>query len=113
MERRKFQRIETYGISADVSDGTGFFLGTVQDVSRFGLCMSDMPKKLNDNVKKMTVVVSGKGEHFKMSVRPRWSTKNTPKKTVGAEILNAPWGWTEFVMNFEPSHGNAWGEIHL
>jgi hypothetical protein len=29
------------------------------------------------------------------------------------EIVNAPWGWTEFVMKFEPVCDDIWGEIRL
>jgi len=102
-ERRKFQRIPLTEIAVDVSDGKGFFMGAVYDISRFGLCMKDMPIKLKGDVEKMTVIVAGRGGRFKMNVKPRWSTRDHQKKSVGAEILDAPWGWTEFVMKFEPA----------
>ena len=114
MERRKYQRIAMENLSVDVSDGIGFFPGVVSDVSRFGISIADLPMRLNGDVKKMTVVVSGQGGHFKMNIRPRWSAKDGLRKSVGAEITNAPWGWTEFVMNFEPVfHGDVWGEVRL
>jgi hypothetical protein len=114
MERRKYQRVALKSLSVDASDGIGFFPGVVSDVSRFGICITDLPKKLNGDVKKMTIVISGEGEHFKMNVQPRWSTRDDLRKSVGAEILNAPWGWTEFVMNFEPVfHDDIWGEVRL
>jgi hypothetical protein len=107
-ERRKFQRIPLTEIAVDVSDGTGFFMGSVYDISRFGLCMKDMPVKLRGDVGQMTVIVAGRGGRFKMNVKPRWSTRDNQKKSIGAEILDAPWGWTEFVMKFEPA---ANGEV--
>jgi hypothetical protein len=114
MERRKYQRIVMENLSVDVSDGVGFFPGIVSDVSRFGMSMTDLPKRLDGDVKKMIVVISGKGGHFKMSVRPKWSTSDGLRKSVGAEISNTPWGWTEFVMNFEPVfHDDVWGEVRL
>jgi hypothetical protein len=113
MERRKYQRMTIENLSVDVSDGVGFFPGVVSDVSRFGMSIADLPMRLNGDAKKMTVVVSGQGRHFKMNVRPRWSTKDGLRKSVGAEITNAPWGWTEFVMNVEPVFHDVWGEVRL
>lgn len=101
-------------LTVDVSDGVGFFQGLVSDISRFGMCLTDLPKRLNGAARKMTVVVSWKGEHFKMDVRPRWFTEDGAGKYVGVEITNAPWSWTEFVMKFEPAiEKDVWDTIHL
>lgn len=81
-------------------------MGAVYDISRFGLCMTDMPIKLQSDVGKMTVIVAGKGGRFRLNVKPKWSTGDSRKKSVGAEILDAPWVWTEFVMKFEPAAGD-------
>jgi hypothetical protein len=114
MEKRKYPRMGIGNLSVDVSDGVGFFPGVVADVSRIGIGMSDLPKRLDGDVKRMTIVVSVPGEHFKMNVRPRWSTKDGVRKSVGVEIMTAPYGWTEFVMNFEPVfHDDVWGEVRL
>jgi hypothetical protein len=114
MEKRKYQRVTIENLSVDVSDGIGFFPGVISDVSRFGMSMADLSTRLNVDVKKMTVVISGKGGHFKMNVRPRWSIKDGHRKSLGAEISTAPLGWTEFVMNFERVFNNdVWGEIRL
>jgi len=101
-------------LQVDVSDGIGFFPGVVSDVSRFGIGISDLPKKLDTAAKKMTIVISGQGEHFKMNVRPKWAVRDGMRKNVGVEISNAPWGWTEFVMGYEPVvDKDVWGEIRL
>lgn len=102
MEKRTHQRVPMNNLAVDASDGVGFFHGTILDISRFGLAVSDFPKKLDEKTKKMTVVISGRGKNFKMSVRPRWSKVSGAKKSIGTEILNPPWGWTEFVMDVEP-----------
>lgn len=113
MEKRKHQRMEVKNLWADVSDGKGFFSGTVSDLSRFGLCMSDLPGKFDNNSQRISIVISGQGKNFKMLVRPRWSQKEANQKCVGVEIMNAPWGWTEFVMNFEPAPPDVWAEINI
>jgi hypothetical protein len=114
MEKRKFPRMGMTNLSIDVSDGVGSFPGIVTDVSRFGLGITDLPKRLDTEAKKMTIVVSVHGGHFKMKVRPRWSVRDGLRKNVGVEISNAPWGWTEFVMEFEPVfNDDVWGEVRL
>jgi hypothetical protein len=114
MEKRKHQRIGMENISVDVADGVGAFQGMVSDISRFGVRLINLPKRLNGSVKKMTIVVSAKGQYFKMNARPRWYADDGATKSVGAEILKAPWGWTEFVIGFEPViHKDVWSEIRL
>ena len=64
--------------------------------------------------KKMTVVVSGQGKNFKLSVRPRWSNIDGNGWSVGAEILNPPWGWTDFIMQYEPKlQDDVWATVSL
>ena len=114
MEKRKHLRIGMDNLSVDVNDGVGLFQGTVSDISRFGVRLSDLPKRLNGSVKKMTIVVSGKKHHFKMMVKPRWYSDDSGRKTVGAEILHTSWEWTEFVMRYEPVIvPDVWDEIRL
>jgi hypothetical protein len=113
MENRRFQRMEINQLSVDVSDGYGFFSGEIKDVSRFGLKLDSIPLKLDDRAKHLSIVVSGHGKNFKMKARPCWSRTQSLSKDLGVEILNAPWGWTEFVMDFEPDRKDNWGEIIL
>ncbi len=114
MENRKHPRIVKKNISVDLADGTGFFSGTISDFSRFGFCVTDIPEKLNVDVNLMTVVVSDHDKRFRINVKPRWSKKVRHKKSLGAEILDAQWGWTEFVMNFEAlSPPNLLGGVRI
>jgi hypothetical protein len=113
MERRRYQRVAIDNLLVDVADGSGFFRGLVSDVSRFGVCISDLPQRLNADGD-MTIVVSGKGGNYKMNVRPRWYCHGNARKSVGVEIINIPKGWVEFVANFEPLlNKEEWGEIRL
>jgi len=100
-------------LQVDISDGRGFFSGTVEDLSRFGLKLDDIPKRLDETARHLSVVVSGEGKNFKMYARPRWALGKSFSKQVGLEITSAPWGWTEFVMTFEPPIDDVWGEITL
>ena len=116
MDKRRHQRITLKNLSVDVYDGHRFFSGIVSDVSRFGFCINDLPKNLYEDVKKMTVVISGQGKHFKMTVKPRWSARDNLTKSVGAEILDAPWDWIDFVMDFEPGSrkdADVWSGVRI
>jgi hypothetical protein len=113
MERRRHQRVEIDNLSVDVADGSGFFKGLVSDVSKFGVCISDLSKQLNTDTD-MTILVSGKGGNFRMNVRPRWYSDGNTRKSVGLEIINFPKGWVQFVTDFEPLlNKEEWGEIRL
>ncbi len=114
MGNRVYLRMDVQGLKGDISDGAGFFPGVITDVSRFGMCMAELPTRVNVKTKRMTLVVSGLGKNFKMIVRPRWSENMGRRKMVGFEILNTPWEWTDFVMNLEPrEEQNIWDVINL
>ncbi len=97
----------------DISDGQGFFSGTVEDLSLYGLKLDDVPKKLDEKASNLALIVSGEGKHFKMRARSRWADRKTFSKKVGLEIVNASSGWAEFVMQFEPAIDDVLGEIIL
>ena len=114
MENRRYKRVTITNLSIDASDGIGFFKGMIFDISRIGFRVTDISNKIDSKVKRLTVVVSGQGQNFKMNVKPKWATYNGASKSMGVEISNAPWGWTEFVMNNEPEEENdVWSAVSL
>lgn len=113
MEKRRYQRMEVGNLHADISDGSGFFGGTISDLSRSGFKLNNVPKRLDDKAKQLSIVISGKGTNFRLRAKPRWSVYQSISKSVGIEIVKAPVGWTEFVMNFEPNDVDVWGEIQI
>ena len=102
MDNRKHPRITIAHIEADISDGKGFFTGTVHDISRFGLSISDVPKHLDQAADIYSVILDGPGTHFKLLARPVWEETDGVSKTIGAQIENRSWTWTEYVMRHEP-----------
>lgn len=110
MNMRKHPRIAMTGMVADISDGKGFFSGTVHDISRFGLSLEDIPAKLNSHVDHLTVIIDGRGGHFKLRLSPTWETVNGRQKLVGGRIDQYSAAWTNFVMNFEPEPEDVWGK---
>jgi hypothetical protein len=102
MERRKQPRIMLDVLSVDINDGKGFFQGRVTDISKTGLCMDELPKRINAETKKLTVVVSGRRDHFRLVVCPKWYINGNAIKTIGGEILTSSWTWEDFVSRLEP-----------
>ncbi len=106
MNQRKHPRITITHIEADISDGRGFYTGTVQDISRFGLSISNLPKRLDKSADIYSVILDGPGTHFKLLARPIWEVEDGMNKTIGAQIENSPWTWTEYVIRHEPLPGD-------
>ena len=102
MEKREHPRMDVLELQADISDGNGFFSGTVKNISRFGLAITDIPANLDDSADIYSVILDGPGIHFKLLVRPVWEHTDGNRKTIGALIENSPWTWTEYVMGKEP-----------
>lgn len=107
MELRKYPRIDVDSLMADISDGKGFFIGTIDNISRFGLSVSDLPSQLNADAEILTAIINGHGENFKMFLKPRWEVIDGERKSVGLEIESCSWGWTDFVMNMETTTKEA------
>lgn len=108
MNKRRYQRIEVPNLVAHLSDGVDFFSGTVIDVSRVGMLLTNIPQELNNQGKKLSVIVSAKGQDFKMLVEPKWMSANSTERKMGMVILDAPLEWTMFIMNCEPSEEDIW-----
>ncbi len=107
--KRRYSRMDVQGMEADISDDIGFCSARVRDVSRFGLCLSDMSRKLHVKGDKFLLVISCQGRRFKVHARGRWEAEQGLDTILGAEIKNAPWAWTEFVSTLEPIEDDVWG----
>lgn len=101
-DNREHPRMETIELRADISDGNDFFSGTVKNISRFGLAITDIPATLDQDAEIYSVILDGPGIHFKLLVRPVWDYQADGRKTIGAIIENSPWTWTDYVMGKEP-----------
>lgn len=108
MEKRKHPRLNAIGLEVDISDRVGFSTGTLKDISRFGVCITDIPRKLHTKDNYFTVVISGKGKRFRLQITPQWEKKDGLSTITGAFIDNAPWDWTEMIMQLEPQDNDVW-----
>lgn len=108
MNRRRHQRIEVQNTVANLSNGIEVFSGTVNDVSRVGMLLTDIPKELHDLGESLSITVSARDKDYKMLVVPKWISENYSDKRMGLAILDAPLDWTIFVMNCEPTGEDIW-----
>lgn len=101
MEHRQHIRTNMTGMTAYISDQAGLCSGTLKDMSRFGICISDIPRKLQTNNGVFNAVINGRGYNFRLQLKEKWKEENGQTIIVGAGIDNAPWGWTEMTLRHE------------
>ena len=85
-----------------VSDGRGFYSGSLRDLSRHGLCMEDLPMAIDPGAHDYSIIVSGDGQIFKLIACPRWSGALRLRKTIGVEITDPPADWLEYIADRDP-----------
>lgn len=107
--KRRYSRMGVQGIEADIADDIGFCSAQVRDISRFGICLSDISRKLHVKGDNFLIVISCNGRRFKVYAQSKWEADEGFDKIVGVEIKNAPWAWTEFVSTMEPIEDDVWG----
>ena len=98
MEKRHHPRIPLRNLFVDASDGFEFCQGRISDISKSGVCMTDLPKSFSRDANEMTAIITGRGKYFRMIVRPKWSTSDDIGQSVGAEIIDPPLSWKEFIL---------------
>lgn len=113
MEKRRSQRITSKRLLANISDGLGFYTGIVTNFSRTGISIEDVPVRLEEKSQNVSVVLESANSNFKLKTKPRWSEQNSISKVLGLEIVNATWGWAEFVMENEKRPEKTTSEITI
>lgn len=108
MNMRLNTRIEVQNVVANLSNKVESFSGTVNDISRVGMLLTDIPKELHDWSENFSIIVSARNTEYKMIVVPKWINENNSEKRMGVEILEAPLDWILFVMNYHPTDENIW-----
>ncbi len=107
MEQRKFLRLDGMGMKIDISDQVGFNTGIVKDVSRFGVCVAGMPRKLYPKNHLVTAIVTNKDKSFRLQIRPQWEAQEGLSVTTGAIIDDVPREWLTMLMQMEARHARG------
>ncbi len=100
--------MDVMGLEADISDDIGFCSAQVKNVSRYGIRLCEMSRKLRVRGDKFLIVISGKGHRFKIQAQSKWEDDHGIDTVIGAEIINAPWSWTVFIDTMEPAENDLW-----
>lgn len=108
MNRRINQRVEVQNVIANLSSEGKSFAATVNDVSRDGILLSDIPAMTQDSNEQLSIIVSVKNTDYKMIVIPKWINENNSERRMGLEIIDAPLDWILFVMDYHPTDENIW-----
>ncbi len=105
-EQRKYTRLNAAGMDISISDKIGFSTGMLKDISRFGICITDLPRQLQPEDGYVTVIIIAKEKHFKLRLKPQWEKQEGLTMTAGAAIDNVPWDWTDLIMRLERQQNN-------
>ncbi len=107
MEQRKYPRLNAAGMDISISDKIGFSTGTLKDISRFGICITDLPRKLQPENDSVTTIVVAGGKRFKLRLKLQWEKQDGLTMATGAVINDVPWDWAELVMQLERQQNNS------
>ena len=89
-------------MTATMSDGNFVFEGQVENISRTGFKMTDIPAKFDPESSECTAVITNQDKSYKFAIRPSWSTEDGIYHIVGFEILSPPAEWIELLDELDP-----------
>lgn len=95
-EKRKYPRQKIDGIIAQVSDGVRCCMGSIVDISQFGVRLVVPKDGLDENAERLGVLLTGSGESVQMRVKPRWKNERGGEMSIGASIEETLGGWDFF-----------------
>ena len=101
MEKRKYPRLAVKGMDITLSDRVGFSSGTVKDVSRFGVCVTDLPRRLEADNENITAIVITQDKRFRFDLNPQWEKQDGLTMAMGTTIPHVPREWVELVCQLE------------
>ena len=89
-------------MTATMSDGNFVFEGLVENISRTGFKMTDIPAKFDPESSQCTAVLSSQAKSYKFPIKATWSTEDGIYKVVGFEIISPPAEWIELLDELDP-----------
>lgn len=106
--KRTHFRIDMQEMEVNISDNRGFCSASVAHISRSGICLFEMSRKLRVKNDNFLIIISVQGVRFKTHALSRWGKEQRLDTELGVELKNIPWDWTEFVSNLEPAEDDVW-----
>ncbi len=99
---RRDRRRKVSGFYGDIAWGKSLSTGVVEDISRGGFRMTDLPVAQDRAGHHFCrVVLSGQGRYYRLLVTPCWekATAEGGRVEVGFKILDSSWDWLELTRN--------------
>jgi hypothetical protein len=113
MDKRRYPRIPVSNVTADVSDGSGFFFGQVVNISEIGVLLEDVPKKINSHAKSFSLIIFAKGKNFKVLAQSQWVQESDNTKNLGLNIFETNLDWINFINKLQPQKVDVWAASNL
>lgn len=101
MVERQYVRTKLSGMNVYLVDGAGLCTGTLENMSCFGMCISDIPRCLQSCGSRLDAVVFGRGYNFKLQLEQKWHAEVGQTTTIGVAIIDVPWVWADLSMRQE------------
>lgn len=104
---QKCERQRTVALISIISDGKSKFIGIVDEISRNGLRLTQIPARFDESIGKCTAIVLGPNGDVEILIHPCWVKLTTGGmyKTIGCKIYTPPVWWQEFIRELEENPG--------
>ena len=99
--RRVGIRHSTMGLLSGIYNGKSRCIGVVEDVSDFGIRVSQIPLHFDDHAGQCFSIVYGPQYDYNLALQPCWKieTSNGMYKMIGFRMENTPPSWKDFVTD--------------
>jgi hypothetical protein len=113
LDKRRYTRTSVYNVTADVSDGKGFFYGEITNISETGLLLKGVSKKINHHAKNMSLIVTEGDKNYKVLAQPMWAKQKISTKVLGFKVLENNLDWIKFNNRIRPKTVDVWAASSL
>jgi hypothetical protein len=97
IRRREATRMEIPGITAHVSDGAGYWQGTLVDASESGFCLSmHQGVPFSSSGIRLGVLLERDGHCLPVRVELKWTREEQERTCLGLAIDDQQWSWEKF-----------------
>ena len=101
MEQRRNARTSVANIDVELLDKYGISTGILKNVSKFGVCITGIPRIQQAKNSLLPALISGKGYMIILQLEEKWIKKKGAVMVMGAKLDNAPLCWMEMVRDLE------------
>ena len=97
-EKRTDNRTELNTVKIGLTDGCISCTAKLKNISTKGVCLSDIPKNLYNNLDSLTLFGPDQEGIPTVQIYPKWNSTHGDRKTIGASIDNPTENWLRFIQ---------------